>query len=87
MMDDLDFFNVGTPYWLPNQFVVAFFHHRRDDGWEKVLFAKTEECGYCGAPVVSGWLEMECDAIRCGACVPTERTWADGLPIVAVTVT
>lgn len=75
MTDDLDCFNVGTPWWEPNQFVIHFFHHPRDDGWEKVLFTKNEECGHCGEVVPSGWLEMECDAIRCGACVPSEREW------------
>lgn len=72
-MDDLDIFNVVSTVPKSDPLVCAFFWHNRDDGWEKVFFTKREPCGYCGEEVWTGWLEMECDAIRCGACVPAER--------------
>ena len=72
--DEFDIFNVGRTVPQPDPLVVAFFWHNRDDGWEKAMFTKNEECGCCGKSIKVGWLEMECDAIRCAECVPAERT-------------
>jgi hypothetical protein len=63
-MDDLDCFGIGPVTPNPNPLVRAFLWHKRDDGWEKVLFGRAATCG---------WLEMECEAIRCAECVPPVR--------------
>jgi hypothetical protein len=72
-MDDLDCFGIGPVTPNPNPLVRAFLWHKRDDGWEKVLFGRAATCGYCGRDVKVGWLEMECEAIRCAECVPPVR--------------
>lgn len=74
MADADDVFPV-KPVSAPSEpLVCAFFWHTREDGWEKVMFNGPKECGCCGERVWTGWLEMECDAIRCRECVPPERT-------------